>query len=59
VSGAKRTDHISPVLRDLHWLPVPERIEGLSAKTSKVSEAKVFRGRLKHISEVTCFPKAY
>jgi hypothetical protein len=27
VSGAKRRDHIGPVLRELHWLPVPQRIE--------------------------------
>ena len=27
VSGVKKRDHIKPVLRDLHWLPVPQRIE--------------------------------
>ena len=27
VSGTRRRDHISPVLRELHWLPVPLRIE--------------------------------
>ena len=27
VSRKKRTDHITPVLRDLHWLPVDKRIE--------------------------------
>ena len=27
VTGAKRRDHITPVLRDLHWLPVSNRIE--------------------------------
>jgi hypothetical protein len=27
VSGTKRRDHIKPVLRDLHWLPVAQRIE--------------------------------
>ena len=27
VSGTKKRDHIKPVLRDLHWLPVPRRIE--------------------------------
>jgi hypothetical protein len=28
ISGARRFDHITPVLRDeLHWLPVPQRIE--------------------------------
>ena len=26
VSGKKRCDHITPVLRDLHWLPVKARI---------------------------------
>ena len=27
VCGTKKHDHIKPVLRDLHWLPVPQRIE--------------------------------
>ena len=27
VTGHRRRDHISPVLKDLHWLPVRERIE--------------------------------
>ncbi|PVD27464.1 hypothetical protein C0Q70_12624 [Pomacea canaliculata] len=27
VAGKKTTDHITPVLRDLHWLPVEKRIE--------------------------------
>jgi len=27
VSGARRRDHIRPVLKDLHWLPVPQRIQ--------------------------------
>jgi len=27
VSGTKKRDHITPVLRDLHWLLVPQRIE--------------------------------
>jgi len=26
VTGAKRSDHISPVLRQLHWLPVRQRV---------------------------------
>jgi len=26
VTGAKRYDHISPVLRQLHWLPVRQRV---------------------------------
>ena len=26
VTGAKRSDHISPVLRHLHWLPVRQRV---------------------------------
>ena len=26
VTGTKRTDHIKPVLKDLHWLPVEARI---------------------------------
>jgi len=27
VAGSRRRDHMKPVLRDLHWLPVPQRIE--------------------------------
>ena len=27
VSGTKRFDHIKPTLRELHWLPVVERID--------------------------------
>ena len=27
VSGARRYDHITPVLRQLHWLPVRQRVE--------------------------------
>lgn len=27
ISGLARSDHITPVLNDLHWLRVPERIE--------------------------------
>ena len=27
VTSAKRKDHITPVLHDLHWLPVKKRIE--------------------------------
>jgi len=26
VTGTRRCDHISPVLRQLHWLPVPQRV---------------------------------
>ena len=27
VTRSKKTDHITPVLRNLHWLPVPKRID--------------------------------
>ena len=27
VSGTEKQEHIKPVLQDLHWLPVPQRIE--------------------------------
>ena len=27
VTRSRRSEHITPVLRDLHWLPVPQRIE--------------------------------
>ena len=27
ISGAQRKDHISPILKNLHWLPVKARIE--------------------------------
>jgi len=26
VTGTRRSDHISPVLRQLHWLPVRQRV---------------------------------
>jgi len=26
VTGARRSEHMTPVLRDLHWLPVRQRI---------------------------------
>ena len=26
ITGARKYDHISPVLRDLHWLPLRQRI---------------------------------
>ena len=41
VTGAKRRDHITPVLRDLHWLPVAKRIEyKVALITHKVRQAK-------------------
>jgi len=27
VSGARRYDHITPVLQELHWLPVRRRVD--------------------------------
>jgi len=27
LTGASRRDHISPVLRSLHWLPVKQRVD--------------------------------
>ena len=27
ITGARRSDHISPVLRQLHWLPVRQRVQ--------------------------------
>jgi len=27
ITGAQRRDHISPVLRQLHWLPVRQRVQ--------------------------------
>ena len=27
ISGARKYDHVTPLLGDLHWLPVKERIE--------------------------------
>jgi len=27
ITGTRRSDHISPVLRELHWLPVRERVK--------------------------------
>jgi len=33
VTGARKFDHITPVLRDLHWLPVRQRIKYKLAMT--------------------------
>jgi len=33
VTGAKKFDHITPVLRDLHWLPIRQRIKYKLAMT--------------------------
>jgi len=33
VTGTKKFDHITPVLRDLHWLPVRQRIKYKLAMT--------------------------
>jgi len=27
ITGARRRDHISPALRQLHWLPVGQRVQ--------------------------------
>ena len=27
IVGARRFDHLTPILKDLHWLPVPARLE--------------------------------
>jgi len=27
ITGTKRSDHITPVLRELHWLPVRQRVD--------------------------------
>ena len=27
ITGARRRDHISPALRQLHWLPVRQRVQ--------------------------------
>ena len=34
VTGARKFDHITPVLRDLHWLPVRQRIKYKLAMTA-------------------------
>src|SRR6478609_7419174 len=33
VTGAKRKDHITPVLHNLHWLPVKKRVQYKRAPT--------------------------
>jgi len=27
ITGTRRRDHITPILRQLHWLPVRQRVE--------------------------------
>jgi len=70
VTGAKRRDHITPVLQQLHWLPVRRRIEfkiaclvhqSLSGRTPTYLAADiqlaVDRGRqnLRSANDRTCF----
>jgi len=31
VSGVRRSEHITPVLKDLHWLPVSQRVVFMTA----------------------------
>ena len=31
VSGVRRSEHITPVLEDLHWLPVSQRVVFMTA----------------------------
>ena len=40
VTGCRRSDHITPVLKDLHWLPIRERIHyKISCMTYKVKHS--------------------
>ena len=39
VGGTRRSEHITPVLRQLHWLPVRQRIEFKMAVLGKSSES--------------------
>ena len=43
VTGARRCDHITPVLRQLHWLPVRQRVVFQIADTSvaRISQTTV------------------
>ena len=46
ITGTRKYDHITPVLRELHWLPVKERIDFkillLTFKTLKVNMTRKF-----------------
>ena len=47
VCSARKSDHITPLLRDLHWLRVPRRIEFKLA-------VLVFRCLLRHTLHANC-----
>ena len=41
VSGTRRPEHITPVLRQLHWLPVRQRIE-FNTRTAEMGKFTLF-----------------
>ena len=41
VTGTKKFDHITPVLRDLHWLPVRQTGSILSVESNQHIESKM------------------
>jgi len=46
-TGMRRNDHISPVLRELHWLPIRERVEFKVECLVRQSLSGLFRRQLK------------
>ena len=52
VTGARRSDHMSPILRDLHWLPVRQRIVFKTA----VLAYKCQHGMVPEYLQVYCQP---
>ena len=71
VSGSKKYDHITPVLKDLHWLPIRKRIEfkilllqmnarmGPSILEGTVSQTSQYKdSKIKHLNNLLQIPHA-
>ena len=51
VMCARRSDHITPILRDLHWLPIQQRI---SYKVALITHRAYYEGAPEYLSALTC-----
>jgi len=65
ITGARRRDHITPVLRELHWLPVRERVKfkiaclvflSLSGQAPEylINDCRLVTGSLRSADSRTC-----
>jgi hypothetical protein len=53
VTGLRKFDHVSPILRDLHWLPVRQRI---TFKVATLVFKCLHGGAPSYLSEYACVP---